>query len=530
VIPLLTAEEMQSLDAHAIKDIGIPGPVLMETAGRGVFNRMMFHFSEKIEEGTAAIVCGKGNNGGDGFVIARCLLNKGFRPTVLLLGAKNDVKGDAAVHLNAYVNSGGKIVEVSAGATEEAKSEIKRACVIVDAILGTGLKDDARGLAAEAIGWINSSRKPGARVVSVDIPSGASSDTGRICGAAVRADLTVTFAYKKRGHRLHPAAELAGRIDVTDIGIPPSALELINPGLLELEEADFKDLPSRPSDSHKKTFGHVYVLGGSQGMAGAPGLAALAALRSGAGLATVAWPLGPAAEARLPLEIMTARLGASGSTKCEGVWDENLLETASSAVEKADAIAIGPGMGVSQGAAAFLKGFLEMEGAPVVIDADALNLIAKHEDVWTGNKRTAIMTPHPGEAARLLKTTTAEIQKDRVYAAESLARRFGCSIILKGAGTLIASPGEATALVPLGNPGMATAGTGDVLTGVLAAFMARGMSVLAASRLAAYTHAMAGDFAADDKGMDGLTASDVIDALPEAVDRIKSISHRKAVH
>lgn len=526
MIPLLTAGEMRLLDDHAVGAVGIPGVALMETAGRAVFNRLMFHFSAKAESGPTAVVCGKGNNGGDGFVVARCLLNKGFQVSVLLLGNQSSVSGDALVHLRAFLGSGGATIEVDENNKAQAIKEIRRSVLIVDAILGTGLKNDVRGLAAEAIAWINAaSSASGSPVFSVDIPSGASSDSGQVYGSAVKADVTVTFAYKKRGHRLHPAAGLAGRIEVADIGIPPNSLKLIHPGLFEVEEDDFAGLLKRPPNSHKGVFGHVCVFGGSEGMTGAPGLAAWAALRSGAGLATVAWPLGPGAEERFPLEIMTAPLRrvkeASLENDCgEKVWDETLLPSARRASDLADAIVVGPGMGTSAGAAAFLKGILSENGPPVVLDADALNLIAQYDDVWSQNLRKIVMTPHPGEAARLLKTTSAEVQKDRVIAAEKLSKRFDCAVVLKGAGTLIATPGGITILVSLGNPGMATAGMGDILSGVLGAFIARGLDVLTASRLAAYVHAMAGDFAADDKGREGLAASDVVEALPEAVQRI----------
>ncbi|MDW7709069.1 MAG: NAD(P)H-hydrate dehydratase [Deferrisomatales bacterium] len=515
MIPLLTAAEMRALDAHAVQEVGIPGVVLMETAGRAVFRELWSAFRPQALQGPVAVVCGRGNNGGDGFVVARCLCNLGCRVTVLLLGRREDVAGEAGGHLTAYLGSGGSLVEVTDGGREDAGALVRGAALAVDAVLGTGLSGEVSGLAADAVGWLNAARCP---VVSVDIPSGVCSDTGRVWGAAVRADLTVTFAWPKRGHYLHPGAGLRARLVTAEIGIPPASLARVSPGLRCLEEPDFLGLLDRPRDAHKGSLGHVVVLGGSPGKSGAPGLAAWGALRAGAGLATVAAPAGCLEAGRLPLEVMTEPLGAG--EKGGGGWEVDLWERAADALGRADALVVGPGMGTAPGAAGFLGRLLTTDGAPAVLDADALNLVAGEPGAWDERRRPVVLTPHPGEAARLLGVSSGEVQADRVGVLEALCARYGCPVILKGAGTLVGAPGEPVHLVPVGNPGMATAGTGDVLAGILGALLARGLETAVASGLAAYVHGLAGDLAAEAVGEEALVASDLLAALPRALNRL----------
>jgi NAD(P)H-hydrate epimerase len=476
-----------------------------------VFEALWRSFGGAARAGLVAVVCGTGNNGGDGYVVARCLANRGCRATAYLLGKRDAVRGDAAIHLEAYRGSGGRLVEVAAENRDEAKTAIREAALVVDAVLGTGLVDDVRGAATAAIEWIQEARCP---IVSVDIPSGVSSDSGRICGNAVQADLTVTFAYPKRGHYLFPGAAQKGRLEVVEIGIPPAALDRESPDLFCLEEADFAGLLGRRADDHKGTFGHVFVFGGSPGKTGAPGLAAWAALRSGAGLATIAWPEGLASAGRLPLELMTEPL--PGADEHGSGWGRRAWEAAESSAARADALVVGPGMGTAPGAAEFLGPLLGAANTTVVLDADALNLVAERPELWRAREGAAILTPHPGEAARLLRSSAGDIQTDRVGAVRKLARQFGCVAILKGAGTLVTQTGSPTFLVPTGNPGMATAGSGDVLSGVLGALLARGLAPLEAGRLGAYVHALAGDVALEERGADGLVASDILDSLPVA--------------
>ncbi len=508
MIPLLTSAQMGELDARTIQQAGVPGPVLMETAGRGVFRALWDRYAQRARAGVV-VVCGRGNNGGDGFVVARCLLNKGVRVRTVLLGSRDRVSPDAGVHLAAFLGSGGTLTEVgSDGAGLEAA--VSGAPLVVDAILGTGLRSEVRGVAARAIEAVN---RAGAPVVSVDVPSGVDADTGGICGQAVRADLTVTFAWPKRGHFLFPGAALRGDLVVVDIGIPPGFLRPGAETLRLLEGADLAGLVVRPADAHKGTLGHVWVAGGSPGKTGAPGLAAVGALRAGAGLVTVVHPGGLDVGGRLPLEAMTAPLGAEPRWTA-AAWDALPAEAA-----RAGAWVVGPGMGTSEGAGAVLGRILE-QAVPAVVDADALNLLAAGgERVWSG-AGPRVLTPHPGEAGRLLGIPAPRVQADRVGAALDLARHFRCAVILKGAGTLVTAPGEPVWLVPTGNAGMATAGTGDVLAGVVGAFLARGMRAVDAALAGAWVHGVAGDLAAARRGAEGMTAGDLVDALPDAMNRV----------
>lgn len=516
MIALLTAAETRALDAHTIEAVGVPGPVLMEAAGRAVFHKLWAAYGREASGGPVVVLCGRGNNGGDGFVVARCLHNRGCRVTAVLLGSREAVGGDAAVHLAAYRGSGGHLLEVAGENRREAETSVSAASLAVDAILGTGLAAEVRGLPAEAISWLGAAPCP---VVSVDIPSGVCSDTGRICGAAVRADLTVTFGWPKRGHYLYPGAALRGRLEVAEIGIPPAALGQLSPGLWCLEEDDFAGALVRPRDAHKGSLGHVVVCGGTAGKAGAPALAAWGALRAGAGLATIAAPAGALQGARLPLEVMTQALG---SPREGDGWDAGLWAQASLVLGRASALVVGPGMGTAPGAGGFLARLLGEEGPPAVLDADALNLLAGAPGLWAGRRRAMVLTPHPGEAGRLLGVSSAHVQADRVGALDALCARYGCPVILKGAATLVGAPGEPAHLVPVGNPGMATAGTGDVLAGILGAFLARGLAPGGACCLAAYAHGLAGDLAAGEVGEEGLVASDLLAALPRTLARLDS--------
>lgn len=525
--PLLTAAEMRALDERTIRDVGLPGAVLMETAGRGVFGHLWETFGGRACAGVTAVVCGRGNNGGDGFVVARCLLHRGCSVLALLLGRREEVHGDAAIHLGVYLKSGGRLLEVSEENRGEAAAEVSGAALVVDAVVGTGLSEDLRGLAAEAVRWVNVSAAP---VVAVDLPSGIASDTGRICGTAVRADLTVTFGWAKRGHMLFPGASFSGRLLVVDIGIPEMLLVGQQPGLFALGASDFEGGLARAPDAHKGTFGHVVTLGGSAGREGAAILSAVGALRAGAGLSTLAWPAGLFGRAggRIPPEVMAEPLLAAGPSAER--WSEELWSAVRVLENSADALVIGPGMGTGEDVDAFLDSVFSVPGPPVIVDADALNALAASPRLWRRGTRVGVLTPHPGEAGRLLGTSASAVQADRVGAARELASQFGAVVVLKGAHTLVAAPDEPVCLVPTGNPAMATAGAGDVLSGAAAALMARRHPPCLAAQLAAYAHGVAGDLAAADLGGNGLTAGDLLAFLPKALKRLEKGEEARTVH
>jgi NAD(P)H-hydrate epimerase len=495
---------MGRLDRYAIEEIGLPGAVLMETAGRAVAREAVTRLGKLPADGAVSILCGRGNNGGDGFVAARGLSNRGYPVRVYLAGEMDKVKGDAALHMNAFLRSGGLITEA---ASPPSQNPFAGSSLIIDALLGTGLEGEVRGGIAE---WIRSVNSSGLPVVSADIPSGVSSDTGRALGVAVKASLTVTFGYYKKGHFLGEGAAHAGEVVLADIGIPPGSASRENPDLFLLSRSDLRGFFSRPSSSHKGDYGHLLILAGSTGKMGAAALASLAALRSGAGLVTAAYPSGAAEEARFPLEAMTAPVGKGGE------WSESAAEGLLGLLRNSDALVIGPGMGTGTGPAGFLDKLFSLGNLPpCLIDADALNLLSSNPGLWDKRPQETMLTPHPGEAGRLLGLTAAQIQEDRSGALLGLVEKFSSAVILKGASTLVGAPGEVPRVVPTGNPGMATAGSGDVLSGIAGAFLARGLSPLRAAEAGAYIHGSAGDAASRLVGREALIASDITEALPQ---------------
>jgi NAD(P)H-hydrate epimerase len=451
-----------------------------------------------------AIVCGRGNNGGDGLVAARHLADWGRRVEVVLTAPPESMSGDAALQLAAV-----RALDLPIHpATDEAAFEYLPApgsfAVVVDALLGTGLKGEVRGLAVEAIAWMNGQGVP---VLAVDTPSGLCGDTGRVLGAAVRATRTVTLAASKLGHWLHPGPDHVGELVVADIGIPEASLAGRGPERRVLDDADLAPVCApRPENAHKGTFGHVYVLAGSVGRTGAARMVADAAMRAGAGLVTI----GTTPEALTQIgaqvyEVMTE----------VGFGD---VEQLAARLASRDALVVGPGMPVDAAHRALLLDLLPRLDVPAVIDADALNHASSAPEVLRrGGPK--VLTPHPGEAARLLGATTQDVQADRAGAATRLARLTGAVVVLKGAHTLVARPDGGLALCPDGNPGMASAGMGDVLAGIIGALLARGLSPEAAAAAGVLWHARAGDVAAERGTPTTLIARDVIAALAEAEKR-----------
>jgi NAD(P)H-hydrate epimerase len=458
-------------------------------------------------------------NGGDGFVVARRLAPIA---EALLLGRRDDVAGDARTHLVACERSSGRVTEVPDEAAWRAVAHrVEQAGLVVDAVLGTGLRAAPTGLAALAIAALRARHDAGRPVVAVDLPSGISADTGGLDWPAARATLTVTFGALKRGHVLPPACAEIGELVVADIGIPAASLAAAGPTLFLLEDGDVLEaFPRRGRGAHKGDFGHVLVVAGSLGKTGAAVLAAIGALRSGAGLVTVATPTPclPLVAAARP-ELMTEPLAVTGSG---GLDPEGLKHLMALAVER-DAVVLGPGLGQDAATRELVQAFVRACPVPLVVDADGLNALAPlgtGPDAQLRPEAATILTPHPGEMARLVGRSTADVQRDRPGAATGLARRTGAIVVLKGERTLIAEPNGRAAVVPWGNPGMATGGTGDVLAGVVGSLLARHGALLAATA-AAGVHGRAGDIAAERWGEEGMTAADVADALPEAIERIR---------
>ncbi len=508
---VLAAAEMQALDRDASAACGIPSLLLMENAGAETCRALVTEFP--VLARGVLVLAGRGNNGGDGFVVARRLLARGIPAQVWLAGSAEDVKGDAGTNLKILQMMGAPLHVLTAG---QSLAPVERAIasvdVVLDALLGTGTQGGARGLSAELIDLTNRATTP---VVSVDLPSGLCADEPLPPGPAVRAQLTVTFAFPKPCLVLPPACQYAGRLVVVDIGIPRQLAERTPPGLAVFEGSDARAaFPVRAATAHKGTFGHVLVVAGSPGKTGAATMTALAALRSGAGLVTVAVPesLNPILETKLT-EAMTAPLPET-DTHCLG-WAA--LEPLERLAEGKSAIAIGPGLGGHAETRRLVQELVQRLTLPIVIDADGLNALAGDLDRVAGGPGARVLTPHPGECARLLGVDTATIVRDRLRVARETAATTGSVLVLKMAGTLVGDPEGRVTVNPTGNPGMATGGTGDVLTGVIAALLAQGAPAALAARAGAFVHGRAGDLAAARLGQEALLAGDVLEALSPAI-------------
>lgn len=493
--PLVTPKEMARADSATI-DAGTPGVELMERAGRAVLRAVLEvaggRYGRRI-----TIVCGPGNNGGDGFVVARLARREGCSVRCVFVGDPSRVKGDPAHHLELFRSAGGRTYGLEPDSLEHSD-------VIVDALFGTGFHGAARGAPAAAIDAMNSSVAP---VVAIDIPSGVDGATGAADGPAVWAAVTVAMAALKVGTAVPPGAIHAGRIEVADIGIAVQ-----DTGISLSEAADVAALlPRRAVDSHKRSSGSVALLGGSAGMSGAIILAARAAMRAGAGYATVGVTQGVEAVVSVAApEILTRVVSDSD------VLGPDALDAFKDVIERADVLAIGPGLGASQPQAGLLEAVLRRVEVPVVVDADGLNVLAGDTAALAGHTAPIVVTPHPGELSRLLGVSTAAVQNDRIGSARSAAERFGCVVVLKGFRSLIADPSGHLVVNPTGGPELATAGTGDVLTGVVAALIGGGLDPFEAAWAATYVHGLAGSIAAQSKGTTGVVAGDVADALPHA--------------
>ena len=511
---ILGSASMREADRRAIQEVGIPALVLMESAGRAVV-RTMIERIDDLSSRSIVVVCGKGGNGGDGLVVLRTLACLGYDARGIVLSAFEGLSTEALDNLQAALKLG---LPVESAPTVEAWGDVlphaASADVVVDAILGTGLAEPARGVYRRAIEDLNALDL---FRVAVDVPSGLSSDSGSVAGAAFEADLTVALAAPKVCHFIPPASELCGEVEVVEIGIPPQLLDCGEPRLETIEPAALvASLPRRRPLSHKGTYGHLLILAGSVGKTGAALMAAEAALRAGAGLVTVASAKSaiPMMAPRLP-EAMWAPLAETDSGALSTKAKSRILEL----LRDRQALALGPGLGTEDETVALVQEIVTASGIPTVVDADGVNALArKAEGIGAG--RVLALTPHPGEAGRILGSSAKEVESDRLEAARRLAHRTKAHVLLKGYRTLVSDPRGNVQVNLTGNAGMATGGTGDVLTGIVGAFLAQGIDVSEALPLGAHVHGLAGDLAAAAVGKTSLIATDLIGKLPEALHRL----------
>lgn len=509
---LVTADEMRQLDRIAIEQYGIPGLMLMENAGLQVIRHVEQRFGS-WQGKRVLVLCGTGNNGGDGMVVARHAMQRGADVLAVLAGDPEKVTGDALTNLRIAQKLG---ILRPLKDTRDLEPIWGNAHwdIVVDALLGIGVKGEVRGTIGDVIGFFERCLVP---VVAVDVPSGIDADTGAVCGRAIRATLTVTFGAMKVGLAVYPGAEYAGEVVVADIGIPAAEVEHASiPRRLLTWEQIREWLPARPPNAHKGHFGHVLVIGGSVGLAGAPMMAAESALRVGAGLCSVAVPQSIYTPAAATLrEAMVRPLPEAP----EGCLCRDSISELGPLLERATVLAIGPGWSTHLPAREALRELLKVVQVSCVIDADALNCIALDPDILPAQHPPLVLTPHPGEMARLMNTDTATVQANRLEMARSAAERFEAVVVLKGARTVIATPEGRIWVNPTGNAGMATGGSGDVLTGVIAGLLAQALGVEQSAAAGVYIHGLAGDIAVEQTGQAGLIAGDIIRYLPKAMRR-----------
>lgn len=518
---ILTAAEMKEVDRLTTSRYRVPSLALMENAGRSVAEFIQSRFPN-LSARRIVVLCGKGNNGGDGFVVARHMHKMGAKPEVYLVGNPRDVKGDAATNLNRWKKVGK--LNRDGALKSEVLAELPSGSIIVDALLGTGVRGVVDGRLRDVINQVNE-REPGRYVVAVDIPSGLQADLGEVEGAAIVADYTITFTAPKPGLIDREGGHRVGSLHVRQIGSPPELIDEVGKGSLRWSEAGEFALFALPrkAEGNKGDYGHALVVAGSVGKSGAAVLASWAALRAGAGLVTVATPepVLSIVAAHTP-EIMTEPLAATRA----GTISERCLEGGLfvKILVGKRVLAIGPGLTTQSETQSFVRTVVSDRHVPIILDADGLNAFTQRASDLKHSGGHLCVTPHPGEMARLLGCTAREVQARRVELAQQAARDWNAIVILKGSATVTTSPGGSAFINSTGNPGMATGGTGDVLTGILAGLTAQ-FGTSDWPRLLAfgvYLHGLAGDIAYADGGEAPLMASDLIRAIPRAYQRFYS--------
>ena len=517
---VVNAQEMRELDHFTIEQIGIPGSVLMENAGVAVVREI----ETRWPGARVVVVSGYGNNGGDGLVIARHLLNAGWQVSVWVVGDERKMTKDCLAQLRILQSCSYSFSFWEEEKEEEFLEELSQADLVVDALLGTGIKGSVREPFARVIeGFL----KVKGSIIAVDIPSGINADTGEICGVAVKADLTLSFAYPKWGHFLYPGAQHRGELIVADISIPPEAeghFSLTDQMILPCSLAD--EIPTRHPFSHKGSYGHALVIAGSREMTGAPVLSAMAGLRAGCGLLTLAVPDGI-------LHIVEQKINEAifwGLPEEGGFLSLQSLHPLAERIKKYQVIAIGPGMGVWQEGNKWIQSLLTLCEVPLIIDADALTMLSQNPDLLLQKKGPVILTPHPAEMARLCHCTTREVEKNRRETARQFARKYGVYVVLKGTYTLLATPDGAVYVNTRGSAALAKGGSGDVLTGILAGVLAQKKDdVLTSIQLALLLHGMAGEICGK-RSIYSSIASEVILAIGEAYEWLRKLANSKCTN
>ncbi|RLE18833.1 MAG: hypothetical protein DRJ14_02485 [Acidobacteria bacterium] len=505
---VFTARQMRKADSKTIERLNGNGLLLMEHASAACVRELFRRFGTGLQGMRVVVLAGRGNNGGDGMAIARQLISRGVDTSVVVLGDMAKMSEDAVVQLNILRNYGISIENATGEISPSVEAEMNHAGLIVDAMLGTGLTSEPRGIIADAIEVL---KKYEGFVFSVDLPSGLNSDSGGLLWDAVHADATVTFGKMKRCHVLSPACLNCGEIIVDDISIPEDIFDTVNADCFLVEEQDIVSrLPELVPDGHKGTFGHVFVAGSAPGRLGACVMAGRAALRSGSGLATIhlhrdSYPIvGPMAP-----ELMVSLSDNPYSPV-----------SLSPALERKDVILAGPGFGISESARESMKELISISGLPAVLDADVFRIFRVDELASVLNGRPAILTPHPGEMAAFHGTGIEEVQQDKAGFAVRTAELTGAVTVLKGHRTVIGTPEGIAFVNPTGNAGLATAGSGDVLSGIAASFLGQGMTPEDAAICAVYIHGLSGEIAGETRSMRGVTASAILDSIPAALSKI----------
>jgi NAD(P)H-hydrate epimerase len=515
-----TAQQIAELDRRAAEEFGVPTGTLMENAGRHVAT-VVSKLIEQREGRRVVVLVGKGNNGGDGLVAARYVKTPRLEVTAYLTGTAADMTGDAGKALAAAREAWVPIHSLATASADEMEDLLGSADVIVDAIFGTGFRGPAREPAASMITAANRTGKP---IVAVDVPSGLNADTGRPEGPTIKAHSTVTMGLPKVGLVIYPGAEYVGQLYVADIGYPQDLQDRPDgPTRLVMADMVRSRIPPRKPDTHKGTYGRVLVVAGAVGYTGAPAMTTLGALRAGAGLVTVAVPdaIYGIVASKVTEGMPTPLPDEDGALAPEAV--ERVLDLA----EPATAVAVGPGLSTVPGTTEVVRALLRTP-KPLVIDADGLNVLAGDTERLPRSAPT-IITPHPGELGRLLGVSASDVQRDRLQAARSAAAAFRCVVLLKGARTVVALRDGEAFIIPTGNPGMATGGMGDILTGMIAAFLGQGLDPLSAAYAGAYLHGLAADILASERGQIGMLATEVADHFPTAIHRIQTGQYRDPI-